>query len=242
MNKLSSKSNLLSLAALVSIASLLTACYTEDPGPIQHYEKQFSVVDFDRVEIGDALKINIEQSNLFKIIADGDRRNVEDLIVEKEGTTLVVRFDEYRNRRHNTEITIKMPVLLGATLSGATDSKIRGFEENETLDIRLSGASVCQLDVFCDQLDAVVSGASYLYLYGEGQSLVADLSGASVLKAFRYPVVSADIKASGASDGNVSVSGSLHAIASGASVILYRGNPTVTSDVSGSSTVRQDLN
>jgi hypothetical protein len=85
-----------------------------------------------------------------------------------------------------------------------------------------------------------VSGASYLYMYGEGDELRADLSGASVLKAFHYPVTTADINASGASDAHVSVQQELNAVASGASVITYRGNPAVTSEISDSSTVRQD--
>jgi hypothetical protein len=228
------------LAIAMALPFFLSSCYTEDPGPIQEYEKQYSIVDFDRIEIGDAFKITVAQSNLFEVTATGDRRNIEDLIVEKEGSTLVIRFDENRSRRHNTEIEIKMPALISATLSGASDSRIFGFEDSTAIDIRLSGASICQFDGSASFIDAVVSGASYLYMYGEGDNLRADLSGASVLKAFHYPVATADINASGASDAHVAVQEELNAVVSGASVISYRGNPTVTSEISDSSTVRQD--
>jgi hypothetical protein len=230
----------LTKALVASSAIFLSSCYSEDPGPIQDYEKQYSMVDFDRIEMGDAFKITVIQSNLFEVTASGDRRNIEDLIVEKEGSTLIVRFDENRSRRHNTEIEIKMPALIAATLSGASDSRIFGFDDSASLDIRLSGASICQFDGSALQIDAVVSGASYLYMYGDGEKLTADVSGASVLKAFHYPVKEAHVHASGASDGHITVQDNLNAIASGASVITYRGNPVVTAEILDSSTIRQD--
>jgi hypothetical protein len=221
-------------------ATLLTSCYTEDPGPIQEYNKEFTVVDFDRLEMGDAFNITVEEGDSFQISAKGDRRNIDDLIVEKQGSTLVVRYDGSRNRKHNTAIKITMPSLLSVNFSGASDSRVSGFDNLETLNIHLSGGSICQLNVKADRVAAVVSGASYLYMNGSGDEIRAELSGASVLKAYHYPVSSANVRASGASDGNVMVSGNLDAVATGASVISYRGNPAVTSEVSGASSVRQD--
>jgi hypothetical protein len=231
---------ILTQLAFVTIATLFTGCYTEDPGPLQEVEKEFTVVDFDRLEMGDAFEITVEQGNLFEVHTSGDRRNIDDLEVKKEGTTLVIRYKQNRSRNHNTNIKIKMPLLLSATFSGASNSTIEGFAELNDLDIHLSGASTCQLDVDALRVDAVLSGASYLYMSGIGDEIHADLSGASVLKAFSYPVTHATVQASGASDSHVMVSNHLDARASGASVIIYRGNPAVDSETSGSSTVRKD--
>jgi hypothetical protein len=225
---------------MIVSATLLTSCYTEDPGPIQEYDKDFTVTDFDKLQMGDAFNITVEQGDLFQIKATGDRRNIDDLIVDKDGSTLRIRFDNSRNRKHDTSIKITMPSLQKLSFSGATDSRVSGFTDLDNLDIHLSGASVCQLDVNAGHVDALVSGASYLYMNGAGYDIRVDLSGASVLKAFHYAVEKANIKASGASDGNVLVTGNLDALATGASVIIYRGNPAVTSEVSGASTVKQD--
>jgi hypothetical protein len=225
---------------IIASATLLTSCYTEDPGPIQEYDKDFAVADFDQLQMGDAFNITVVQGELFQVKATGDRRNIDDLIVQKEGSTLIIRYDNSRNRKHNTAITITMPVIQKGSFSGASDSRISGFTDLEKLNLHLSGASVCQLNVNAGKVDAIVSGPSYLYMSGAGDNIRADLSGASVMKAFHYAVESANIKASGASDGNVLVTGTLDAFATGASVITYRGNPAVTSEVSGASTVRQD--
>jgi hypothetical protein len=229
------------LAFALSVVVLTSCDYrTEDPGPKQEDEKKFTVVDFDRLEISDAFQITVEQGDYFEVIANGDRRNIDDIEVEKEGSTLVIRYDDNRNRKHDTDITIIMPEILSATFSGATDSRISGFNELDQFDLYLSGGSVCQLNIEASTVEASLSGASHLSLRGEAQTLDADLSGASLLQAFSFPVVNADIRVSGASDGRVTVTDRLDVIASGASTLIYRGSPVITSDVSGASSVRQD--
>ena len=77
-------------------------------------------------------------------------------------------------------------------------------------------------------------------LYGLGDELNAEISGASELSAFEYPVRAAQLNVSGASRGKVTVTDQLTAVATGASSLIYRGSPTVSSEVTGASTVRKD--
>jgi hypothetical protein len=231
----------LSAYATIVLAALLSSCYyVEDPGPVQEISQEYTIVDFDRLEMGDAFNIEVEQGDFFEVTARGDRRNIEDLLVNTEGSSLVIRYRGNGNRRHQTYIRITMPELVSVNFSGASDSQVLGFNAAGRLDVYLSGASVCQLNTDAEDLHAVVSGASYLNLKGEGGAIHVRLSGASVLKAFNFPISEADVSASGASFGNVTVSDKLDAVASGASTILYRGNPAATSEVSGASNVRPD--
>jgi hypothetical protein len=233
--------NFLTYTVVLFSALVFASCdYSEDPGPLQEIEKEFYETDFDRLEIGDALHIDVEQGNYFEISVRGDRRNVNDLEVLQEGSTLIIRFDEWENRRHETYITITMPNIVGANFSGATNSRVSGFDDLTKFDLYLSGASVSQVDLIAGEFKTVISGASVLNLRGSAGVLDAEISGASVLKGFNFPVVSADILATGASHGSLTVADQLNAVATGASSITYRGNPTVTSDVSGASSVRQD--
>lgn len=225
---------------LILLPIWLTSCYTEDPGPMQEAEKIFHVTDFDKVELGDAFRITIEQSEFFEVWAHGDQRNLNDLEVFTQGNTLIARYKNNRDRRYATKINIKMPVLQSAVLSGATDSRISGFEGLEKFDLYLSGASHCQLKVVSRRVNVTLSGASYLNLGGDGESLKAKLSGASVLKAFNFPVLECNLNVTGASEANVTVNEKLDVEATGASVVLYRGNPVVNSNTSGFSTVQTD--
>lgn len=219
---------------------IFSSCETEDPGPLQEIQKEFSIVDFDRLEMGNALNVRVEQSNTYSIQVKGDRRNVNELEVFKSGGTLIIKFEDDSNRKHETYITITMPRLKAANFSGASVTKVIGFESDESLDFYLSGASVSQLDAGYREVNLVLSGSSTLLMFGSGDQIHAEISGASVLTAFDYAVREATIHVSGASSGKVTVSEELNAVAAGASSLLYRGDPSVTSDVSGASTVQKD--
>ncbi|HEY3403859.1 MAG TPA: head GIN domain-containing protein, partial [Ohtaekwangia sp.] len=216
------------------------SCEQEDPGPMQFTQRDYSTVDFDRLEIGSAFRIEVEQANTFSIHVEGDRRNIDDLDVFKSGSTLIIRFDENANRRHDTYITITMPRLEGVNFSGASVSTVKGFESEEDLDFILSGASVSQLDAGYRVVNLTVSGGSNLVMHGLGDEIHAEVSGASILSAFDFPVREADMDVTGSSHGKVTVTDALDVMASGASSVLYRGNPSVSSTVSGSSSVVKD--
>lgn len=234
---MNSKINLLFSIALLMMVFSLTSCHTEDPGPLQEDEKQFSIVDFDRLEMGSAFIIDVEQGDFFSVEARGDRRNIDDLKVYKDGNTLVIRYDDNHNRHHDTFITITMPSLRAANFSGASNSRVSGFTDMEELDFYLSGASLSQLDVEAEEINVVLSGASNLTLTGYGVELNSEISGASVMNSFNYTVSEAKVSVSGSSKAHVYADDELEAIASGASVIYYKGEPNVNSSVSGASSV-----
>lgn len=225
--------------AVISLMWSASCQEIEDPGPLQDAEEQYAIVDFDRLEVGDALIIKVEQSEFFTVSASGDRRNVNDLKVYKDGNTLVIRYDENSNRRHDTYISITMPELRSAHFSGASNSTVSGFTGNE-FDLYLSGASVCQLSVESQTVNAVLSGASDLTLTGEGAMLNVEASGASKVNGYRFSAEKAVVNVSGASSVKVSVLSELQATASGASVISYRGEPETEISASGSSQVLKD--
>ena len=143
------------------------------------------IVDFDRLEIGSALNIRVEQSNTYSIQVKGDRRNVDDLEVYKSGSTLIIKFEDNSNRTHETYVTITMPYLEAVNFSGASVSKVNGFESDEDLDLYVSGASVCQLSAGYREVNLFLSGSSSLLMYGLGDEINAEISGASVLSCIR---------------------------------------------------------
>ena len=227
-------------ALLFLLSFFITSCYEEDPGPRQQDTRTFSFVDFDRVEAGYGLVVTITKSSAFTIQADGDRRNLDDLVVLKSGNSLMLGFNDTEKRQYLTNIYITMPALTGVSFSGAVNGVVTGFDVSPVFDIALSGASLAQLNVSANELTCSVSGASQLRLTGKGEKLTGIISGASMLSSFDYPVTEAMLNVSGASNGRVNVSQLLKGSATGASLILYRGQPDIDVDSSGESMVRKD--
>lgn len=233
--------NLCVPAFLLALTLITSSCEREDPGPIQETDRDYDQTDFDRLEMGNAFRVTVEESTIYSIHVRGDRRNLDDLDVHKSGSTLVIRFEKDGNRKHETYVDITMPKLRAANFSGASVPIIKGFNEPEdALDLFLSGATKAQLDATYKSVKAVLSGASELIMTGNGDALDTELSGASILKAFNFPVRTATMNVTGASSGQVRVSEELNAVASGSSSVLYRGDPEVNADTSGNSSVNQD--
>ncbi|NJM24310.1 MAG: hypothetical protein HC859_01020 [Bacteroidia bacterium] len=161
-----------SLTATLALLLFTSAClYTEDPGPLRETERAYTVLDFDKLEIGNAFVIDVRRADSFTVTARGDERNIDDLEVFKDGTKLVIRFDDHQPRKHTTYIDITMPELKGVNFSGASNAEINGFNTDGEADIRLSGASIAHLNMDAGELKVSLSGASNLTVRGEGTAL-----------------------------------------------------------------------
>jgi hypothetical protein len=227
-------------ALLFVLATSLSSCLREqDPGPLQNDERNYAIQDFDRLEMGNAFVITVTQSPTYAITVRGDRRNLDDLNVTKIGSTLRIDYVNGRSHEHTTFVTIGMPALRGASFSDASSSAVSGFK-SDMIDLVLTDASISQFNIESKRCDIILSGASKLTVSGSGDAINAKVSGASELFAYDFTAGVVDADASGASKVNVYASRQLKATASGASVIYYKGAPSVISNTSGSSSIASD--
>ena len=139
------------------------------------------------------------------------------------------------------EAEITMPELTGLELSGATRGTVSGFDSTEGLTVQVSGASRLSGDIQAGDVRFDVSGAGRVTLSGSGEDAVIGASGASHMDLADFPVVDANVEASGASTVTVNASGRLDADASGASHVKYLGSPSLgTVDTSGGSSIEPE--
>ncbi|WP_332367872.1 GIN domain-containing protein [Spirosoma telluris] len=205
------KHNLFYPICLLFFLLTVTGCslIREDVGPYQSDQQTYALTNFDRLDMGSAFIITVQQGSTFSITAEGDRRNLDDLQVYTRNGTLNAQYRIARNRQYPTTFRITMPTLRGVSFSGASRSTITGFTSLNDLDISLSGASEGQFIGQSSRTTIDLSGASSLQLSGQGSWLSAELSGASILQAFSYPVDNAGLGLSGASKATVNVNASL---------------------------------
>ena len=219
--------------------------FSDEEGRIgdDDFTRDFPVRDFDKLEMGNAFVITVEQGPAFRVAAGGDRDDVEDLDVRVSGSTLEISYQDRRRfvRRDRVKINVTMPVLRDAKFGGASRSFIGGFNGREPVSLDISGASQSEVSLRTASLEMAVTGASTANLRGESERLRADVSGASTLNAFDWTAQDVEVEASGASTARVNAEKSLRAGASGASGIRYRGNPTRTeNESSGAGSVKRE--
>ena len=229
-------------------------------GNVSTEEQGFS--DFTIVDVGNSFDVEITQSSSYGVDITADDNLFEYIQVSKTGNTLKIRLKWgyiYESVAFRAKIT--MPDLHELEFSGATHGTAVGFSSSHELALGLSGASslhVVNMSAAGIKIDLsgasnlsgdltasgdaqlIVSGASSIELDGAAKDLVISASGASHLELFDFPVQDANVVLSGASHATVNLDGILDANLSGASHLLYIGNPTL-GDIrkSGSSTVKE---
>jgi hypothetical protein len=203
--------------------------------------KEYSFADFTAIEISSAFQFEVEQSGSFSINITADDNAMDYVQVAKNGQTLTIGFRNAPGfRRVTLKASIAMPQLRGLTVSGASRGTISGFSSGEDLDVTVSGASRVTGDITAGNAEFGISGASTIQLEGTADDMVAEVSGASRFNLDDFTVDNAEVNISGASTGTINLTGRLDADVSGASTLLYIGEPTMGDiSVTGASTLRQ---
>ena len=203
--------------------------------------EQYAFNNFTRVEISSAFEFEVRQSGSYSINVTADDNVMDYVRVSQDGQTLKIRLETVPSLRLVTlRASLALPRLGGLTVSGASRGTVSYFSSTEDLDITISGASRVTGDITAGDIQFDISGASTIQLEGSANEMVASVSGASTCNLGDFTVNDADVNVSGASTGTINLNGRLDANVSGASTLLYIGDPIMgTIDVSGASTLRQ---
>jgi hypothetical protein len=199
---------------------------------------------FDELDVSNAFQVDVGQGDDYRVVVRVDDNLEQYLQVVKQGSTLRIGLEPgraYNLATATLEAEVSMPELAGMTLSGASRVTVTGFESTRSLEVDLSGASRLRGDIDSGKARFQVSGASQVALSGSAEDVTIDASGASRVDLSDFAVGDADVEASGASTVTIDPSGTLDAVASGASHVYYLGNPTLGDvDTSGASSVERD--
>jgi hypothetical protein len=201
--------------------------------------EQYAFANFTRVEISSAFEFQIRQSSSYGINVTADDNVIDHVQISQDGQTLKIRVGGVPSfRRVTLKASVTMPQLGGLTVSGASHGTVSDFNSTEAVSIAVSGASRVTGDITAGNVEFDISGASTIQLEGSANDMVASVSGASRFNLDDFTVNNADVNFSGASSGTINLNGRLDADLSGASRLLYIGEPTMgTINRSGASTL-----
>jgi phage shock protein PspC (stress-responsive transcriptional regulator) len=203
----------------------------------------FDFSGFQSVDVGSIFNTEIRAGSNWDVEVSGRDRDLEDVVIKVTNGELVINFkkdiSKWDRNRKEVKVHITMPELQSLDLSGAAKGKVYGFDQHN-MDINLSGASVTEMDVNLTEANIDLAGVSRLNISGTGESLDAEISGASNLNAEDFMVDYAVLDVSGASKARVHVNKELEIDASGGSSVRYSGDPMLKSDrSSGSSIIKE---
>jgi hypothetical protein len=176
------------------------------------------VAGFNSVEVSGVFQVEIVSGKEYSVEVQADDNVLPLIETNVSGSTLHIDLREKASSISTMIVRITAPNIERVDTTGAANVTASGIS-NDLFTINTTGASKVNLG-------------------GETAKLDIKVTGASVIDAEQLNAVAANIKASGASKINVSVSGELHTDASGASRIVYSGDPkTVDNRTSGASSI-----
>jgi hypothetical protein len=226
--------------------------------------KTYNNTGFTGIKISGPFVVEITPSDTFAIQITAPENWFDNISVKQTGEMLEVSLNTHWAfwnwwNRTTPKIAVAMPQIAALDLSGACKGTAKGFHSNQDFKAQVSGASSAGLDVQANFASVNVSGASRI----DGQLVVKDAvvnisgassatfdgsvdtinlqaSGASKAAFDAFKVNDARIELSGASRATAALGGKLDAFLSGASSLVYSGNPTLGQmDVTGASTLKK---
>lgn len=177
-----------------------------------------TVSDFQAIDVGGVFIVEVTAQKDFSVEVEADDNLLPLIKTELDGETLHIETEKKLSSRNPIRIKISAPDINKLELSGASKVSI--------------------LNVDNDSLRIDSSGASKISLEGKTKTLIVDMSGASKLTADNLTAGNVSVDASGASCATVSVLDELKIDLSGASKVVYFGNPShLEKKTSGASSV-----
>ena len=143
-------------------------------------------------------------------------------------------------KNQKLRLYVSAPDLSAIECTGAVDFVIVDELNSDDLLLNFTGSSDIKGKIEANRLKANFTGASDLHISGSVKHANIILTGASDCNAFDLIANEVDVKASGASTIRIHAVESIKAVATGASKIIYSGEPTkIDRSSSGASSVRK---
>ena len=176
------------------------------------------VGDFTKIEANGAVSVEVTVGAAFAVEVRADDNLLANIKTETSGDTLKIYTQDDINSKSPIKVLVSMPEIENFEADGASNAVIRNVKS--------------------DDLDLKAGGASKIAAEGAVDDLNAEASGASTIDAGNLRAEKASVEASGASSATVLANAELEANASGASKIIYTGDPkTLKQDSSGASSI-----
>lgn len=229
--------------AIALVATIFTSCEHDiirAKGEITSLD--YSIPDYSTLKVSHAFNVYVTFSDTEESIRIDANENLHDkVIVKRDGNALVIKLKPFTNVKGNATLNayITTKDIENFDLGGASRVSLENEWNVQKGTLKLSGASDFTGEVSIDRLNIKMTGASNMDLFGSAINVDADLSGSSDMKDYDLGVQSLRIDLSGASEAFLSVSESIDIEASGASVLNYKGNASIThKELSGASEIK----
>lgn len=206
----------------LALSLLLTGCIKEfvtGSGTILTENRAISGT-IKSIQVKGSIDVQLKQGDSTQVKVKDYENLLLYLDTRLVGTTLIIDYNDAWVTHSAGEVTVTVPQISDVEVSGSSDiSTVGNFNFD---DLRID-----------------ISGSSDLFLAGSAKNMNIKISGSGDIRAFEMPADTAKISISGSGSGQLNVKKLLDVNISGSGDLIYKGDPSVSSRVTGSGKVRK---
>jgi hypothetical protein len=238
------KSLTIASVAFLFILALSTSCTSDDciTGEGSIVTETLDLELFDALTLMGSNNVSIKQGEIQEIKVTGYPNIIKELSRSVRNKHWEIRLKDacYKNADYSVEITI--PYLTEANLTGSGNIIVHDFIEQGDQTFRLLGSGNLSLaansgtealNVFLTGSGNVTTNADFTNL----KSLDINITGSGDFSGFSIQTNTCNIAVLGSGDGYINVRDELDITINGSGNVNYKGNPVITSSITGSGKV-----
>jgi hypothetical protein len=199
-----------------------------------------SLDGFIGVECDGSFDVRVEQGDSFAVAVHIDSNLLPFVRTWVSGGALHIGSDRHlATRVPGPHVTVRMPEVTSATLSGSGKLAVVGFAGTRPLSLRLSGSGDVDFAGTAPSIDVGLDGSGDVNLAGSTDRIRLDLSGSGSIDAANLIATSGSIDLAGSGNVRATINGPADATLRGSGEIDLYGNVVLQhSSKSGSGDIR----
>ncbi|RYZ48541.1 MAG: DUF2807 domain-containing protein [Sphingobacteriales bacterium] len=229
----------LALLLVLSIISFSSCRKVVGEGPAVTENR--STPDFTGIEMGLPGDMYYTPGNNFKVEITAQRNIVDIIETYVSDNVLKVKIKNSVNIKSHEPVIVKItaPDVNWLGVNGSGNIKVLEPFAPATTTLSVNGSGNMTLSkLTADELHAKISGSGNIQVYnGNAARETLSISGSGLLDLAGLTAVQASTSTSGSGTIRVNVVSNLDCKISGSGVVMYKGNPKVSSNISGSGRV-----
>lgn len=202
-----------------------------------------NVRGFTKIGFGISGDLFIRIGPEYKVVLEGDRDDIEDVVTDVSGDRLNIRKENWRFSFRDDKVTVyvTLPELEGLGVSGSGKAEIMDDLEADRLSLGVSGSGkLITAGLSVDDFECGISGSGDVILGSSGSIDDGEISisGSGGFSGEGIEIDHLEVRISGSGNCRCKAGDSIDAHVSGSGNVTYLGSPRVNSVVSGSGRVR----
>jgi hypothetical protein len=193
--------------------------------------------DFERIHASSSINVYVSQGPEYRVRVEAEHNLLPLVRTSVSGGTLDISTTGCFSTTRGVSVHVTMPQVRALSTSGSGSLRTENELVTPELSLSASGSGGLEVHARTPRLSARLSGSGGVGLRGQGDEQQVTVTGSGSYNARHYATRTAQLTNTGSGASWVSVSGRLEARLTGSGSVFYRGDPHVSSQVTGSGRV-----